>query len=450
MPGSTDEEAFAAATYRKVAWRLIPLLFSCYILAYLDRVNVGFAKLGMKEEPWFSDAVFATGSGIFFVGYFFFEVPGNLILHRVGARRWIARIMISWGLLSALCAASTSAGSFYTLRFLLGIAEAGFFPGIILYLTYWFPRERRARMVALFMTAITMAGVLGSPVSGWLLEAAEDWGGMKAWQWLFVVEGLPSVVVGCAVPFWLTDRPEEAAWLTGEEKRLLRSRLEAEERLKAEAGQRNHRVRDAFKSPQVWQCCLIYFGIIVGLYGASFWLPQIIETAFTRVKWQVGLYAAIPWACAAAGMVVAGRHSDRTGERRWHVALAALAGAAGFVVSGLPGLPPVLVMAALAVAVTGVMAAVSCFWALPTAVLSGSAAAAGIAWINSVGNLAGYLSPEMVAWLKARHDMSAALNGVGLMLAASAVLVLLNGRGLGVESGSGGGVTERASGGGGR
>ena len=425
----TDDEVFVDATYRKVAWRLMPLLFVCYILAYLDRVNVGFAKLGMKEEVWFSEAVFATGSGIFFVGYFLFEVPGNIILHRVGARRWIARIMISWGLLSALCAMSSSAASFYTLRFLLGIAEAGFFPGIILYLTYWFPRQHRARMVALFMTAITMAGVLGSPLSGWLLEVAEGWQGMKAWQWLYVLEGLPSVLVGCAVPFLLTDRPDQAEWLSEKEKQLLKARLEEEERMKAALGQSKHRVLDAFKSAQVWLFCLIYFGIIVGLYGASFWLPQIIENTFTKVKWQVGLYAAIPWACAAIGMVMVGRHSDRTGERRWHVALSALAGAAGFLVSGLPGLPAVLVMLALALAVTGVMSAVSCFWALPTAILSGSAAAAGIAWINSVGNLAGYLSPEMVAWLKARYDMSAALNGVAVILVISAVVVLMNRRG---------------------
>jgi MFS family permease len=429
MNAPLTDDASAAATYRKVAWRLIPLLFVCYILAYLDRVNVGFAKLSMKGEPWFSDAVFATGSGIFFIGYFLFEVPGNIILHRVGARRWIARIMVSWGLLSALCAMSSSVASFYTLRFLLGIAEAGFFPGIILYLTYWFPREHRARMVALFMTAITMAGVLGSPLSGWLLEVAEDWQGLKAWQWLFIVEGLPSVIVGCAVPFLLTDRPDQAGWLSADEKQLLQHRLQAEEQVKAGQGHRNHRTLDAFTSPQVWLCCLIYFGIIVGLYGASFWLPQIIENTFTKVKWQIGLYAAIPWACAAVGMVLVGRHSDRTGERRWHVALSALAAAAGFVISGLPGLPPVFVMLALAMAVTGVMAAVSCFWALPTAILSGSAAAAGIAWINSLGNLAGYLSPEMVAWLKTRYDMSAALNGIAVMLALSAGFVLLNRKG---------------------
>jgi sugar phosphate permease len=425
MPNSNAEAAFFAATYRKVAWRLIPFLFICYILAYLDRVNVGFAKLGMKVEPWFSDAVFATGSGIFFIGYFLFEVPGNIMLHRVGARLWIARIMIGWGVVSALMATCTSPISFYTMRFILGIAEAGFFPGIILYLTYWFPREHRARMVALFMTAIALAGVFGSPLSGWLLATAHDWLGLKAWQWLFIIEGLPSVLVGCTVPFLLTDRPAQATWLTIDEKRLLQSRLEADEQSKASEGHQNHSALDAFKSPQVWLCSLIYFGIVVGIYGASFWLPQIVKNTFSKNEWIVGLYSAIPWGCAAIGMVLVSRHSDHTGERRWHVGISALVAAAAFVVSGLPGVPPVWVMVALAIAITGVMSAAASFWALPTAILSGTAAAAGIALINSLGNLAGYASPEMVAWLKNRYDMSMALNGIAAMLVLSAVAVIL-------------------------
>ena len=425
MPKPDADAAFSAATYRKVAWRLIPFLFICYILAYLDRVNVGFAKLGMKVEPWFSEAVFATGSGIFFIGYFLFEVPGNIMLHRVGARLWIARIMIGWGVVSALMATCTSPVSFYTMRFILGIAEAGFFPGIILYLTYWFPREHRARMVALFMTAIALAGVFGSPLSGWLLETATNWLGLKSWQWLFIIEGLPSVIVGCTVPFLLTDRPSQAKWLTADEKHLLQSRLEADEQTKASEGHQNHRALDAFKSPQVWLCSLIYFGIVVGLYGASFWLPQIVENIFSKDKWIIGLYSAIPWGCAAVGMVLVSRHSDRTGERRWHVGISALVAAAAFVISGLPGVPAVWVMVALAIAITGVMSAAACFWALPTAILSGTAAAAGIALINSLGNLAGYVSPEMVAWLKTHYSMSMALNGIAAMLALSAAAVLL-------------------------
>jgi D-galactonate transporter len=424
---STDAHAseFESATYRKVTWRLIPLLFACYILAYLDRVNVGFAKLAMKQEPWFSEAVFATGAGIFFLGYFFFEVPGNILLHRLGARLWIARIMIGWGVMSALMACSSSAVSFYTLRFLLGVAEAGFFPGIILYLTYWYPREHRARMVALFMTAVAVAGVVGGPLSGWLLNVTQGWHGLHNWQWLFILEGIPTVLLGMAVPFLLADRPSRARWLTAEEKALLHRNLEVEEARKSAEGHRAHRVADAFASPRVWLCCAIYFGIIVGLYGASFWLPQIIKDSLTQDDAKVGLYSAVPWGCAAMGMVLVGRSSDRRGERRWHVGLSAATAAVAFAACAIPGIPPLVVLALLAVAITGVMSALACFWALPTAMLSGTAAAAGIAWINSVGNLAGYLSPEMIAWLKRHHGLGAALIGVGVMLALASVLVLI-------------------------
>ncbi|TDU72781.1 sugar phosphate permease [Prosthecobacter fusiformis] len=425
-PATTSLEE--AAVYRKVTWRLIPLLFTCYILAYIDRVNVGFAKLSLKAEPWFSDAVFATGAGIFFLGYFFFEVPGNIILHRVGARLWIARIMIGWGLMSGLMALSDSAASFYTLRFLLGVAEAGFFPGIILYLTYWYPRRLRARMVALFMTAIAMSGVIGGPLSGWLLKISDGWHGLAAWQWLFILEAIPTVLLGVAVPFLLADRPAKARWLTEAEKALLEGNLEADEKTKASEGHQAHRALDAFKSGKVWLCCAIYFGAIVGLYGTSFWLPQIIKDKLTQDDWQVGLYSAFPWGCAAIGMVLVGRHSDRTGERRWHIGISALVAAVAFVISGLPGLPPLAVLGVLAIAITGVMSTISCFWALPTAILSGTAAAAGIAWINSVGNLAGYLSPEMIAWLKERYDLQAALNGVGIALAIAGLLVIFGTR----------------------
>jgi MFS family permease len=414
------------AVYQKVTRRLMPVLFASYILAYLDRVNVGFAKLAMKQEPWFSDAVFATGAGIFFIGYFLFEVPGNIILHRVGARLWMARIMVSWGLLSGALALSNSAGSFYLLRFLLGVAEAGFFPGVILYLTYWYPQELRARMVALFMTAIALAGVIGGPFSGWLLRVTDGWYGLAAWQWLFLIEALPAVLLGLVLPWLLTDRPEQAKWLNQEEKQILTEKLALEEdgRRALAAGRHAHRVRDALAAPGVWLCCGIYFGLIVGLYGASFWLPQIMKDTLTQEDWMVGLLSAIPWAAAAAGMLLVGGHSDRTGERRWHVALSALAAAGAFALSGLPGLPPWLVLVLLAIAVTGVMSAIACFWALPTAMLSGRAAAAGIAWINSVGNLAGYASPEMIGWLKVNHSLMAALSGVALMLALAALLAL--------------------------
>ena len=431
MPAAPTAPATASATaeedrvYRKVSLRLIPLLFFCYILAYLDRANVGFAKLAMKAEPWFSDAVYATGAGIFFLGYFFFEVPGNVILHRVGARLWIARIMVTWGFVSSALALSNSAGTFYALRFLLGVAEAGFFPGIILYLTYWYPRRHRARMVALFMTAIAVSGVIGSPLSGWLLKVSDGWHGLRNWQWLFILEGIPTVLLGLAVPFLLTDRPAAVKWLTPAERELLEARLRDEEALKSAEGHRAHRIQDAFRSPRVWLCCAIYFGIVVGLYAVTFWLPQIIETKITANLLFVGAYTAIPWFCAAIGMVWVSHSSDRTGERRWHIGLSALTAAVFIALSGIPGLPPFVTLALLAIATTGVMSAIACFWALPTAVLSGVAAAAGIAWVNSVGNLAGYLSPEMIRWLKDHYDMTAAMCAVGFMLALSGLLVIL-------------------------
>lgn len=424
MHKRTEQTAAEAALYRKITWRLIPLLFVCYILAYIDRVNVGFAKLSMKSEPWFSEAVFATGAGIFFLGYFFFEVPGNMILHRVGARLWIARIMIGWGVVSTLMAWSHSAVSFYSLRFLLGVAEAGFFPGIILYLTYWFPSEHRARIVALFMTAIAVAGVVGGPLSGWILQTTDGWRGLHSWQWLFILEGIPTILMGISVPFLLTDRPATAKWLTDEEKALLTKHMEADAARKTAEGHHAHRLIDAFKSSRVWLCCAIYFGIVVGLYGSSFWLPQIIKDTLTKNDWMVGLYSAIPWAFAAVAMVIVGGHSDRTGERRFHIAVPLFIAAVAFAASGVPGLHPFVVLALLTIAIMGVMSAIACFWALPTAVLSGTAAAAGIAWINSVGNLAGYLSPEMVAWLKGHYNMMIALCGVAVMLIAAGLLVM--------------------------
>lgn len=411
--------------YRKVAFRLIPILFSCYILAYLDRVNVGFAKLAMREVPWFSDAVFATGAGIFFLGYFIFEVPANLILHRTGARLWISRIMISWGIISTLMAFSTSATSFYLLRFFLGVAEAGFFPGIILYLTYWFPREHRAHMTALFMTAVAAAGVLGSPCSGWILQVSDGWHGLRSWQWLFLLEGLPSVLLGLAVPLLLTDRPEHARWLTPTEKSFLLAQLDREQQRKLTAGEHAFSLKDAFRSRRIWICCLTQFTIVFGLYGASFWLPQIIHDTLTPIDWQIGLYAAFPWTCAALGMVWVCRHSDRTGERRLHVGLSALTAALAFAVSGISGLPGWARLLSFAVAVTGVLATTSCYWSFPTAILSGSAAAAGIAWINSVGNLAGLVAPELFRWMQSQHGLGAALLGLAAVQASAGFLALL-------------------------
>jgi len=401
------------ATYRKVTWRLLPLLFLCYVLAYLDRVNVGFAKLQMQTALGFSDTVYGIGAGVFFIGYFLFEVPSNLILERVGARIWIARIMVLWGILSAATMFVTGETTFYALRFALGVAEAGFFPGIILYLTYWYTRKHRARMVAGFMTAITLSGVIGGPVSGWILASFSGTAGLAGWQWLYLLEGLPSVVVGILVLWLLDDGPAKAKWLTEGERELLAGRLREEEELKIAEGAGHHRLLDAFRSGRMWLFSLIYFCVVMGLYGISFWLPQILSDTLTSDPWHIGLLTAVPWAASAVVMVLVGRHSDRTGERRWHTAIPAIVAGAAFAASAASGVSPVQNFLALTVATCGVMAAVSCFWSLPTSFLSGTAAAAGIAAINSIGNLAGYVSPFVVGRVR---------DSTGSMAAALAVL----------------------------
>ena len=383
-------------THRKVTRRLIPFLFLCYILAYLDRVNVGFARLQMQADLAFSDTAYGIGAGIFFIGYFFFEVPSNLLMRRVGARLWIARIMIVWGLVSAASMFVNSVASFYVIRFLLGVAEAGFFPGIIWYLTQWYTRAHRAQIIALFMTAIAVSGVVGGPLSGWILDAMDGVSGLRGWRWLYLLEGLPSVVVGFVVLRYLDDGPQTATWLTPDERALVQRRLAEDEERKQADGATAHRVGDAFRSGRVWACCAIYFGAVMGIYGVTFWLPQIVSETISRDTLTIGLVSTIPWGVAAVTMVLVGRHSDRTGERRWHIAIPAGVAAVFFVLSGLPALSGWAGVACLTVATAGVMAAASSFWVLPTAMLSGSAAAAGIAWINSVGNLSGYVSPYLL------------------------------------------------------
>lgn len=416
---------FEAQTYRKVTWRLLPFLFLCYILSYLDRVNVGFAKLQMQADLGFSDVIYGAGAGIFFIGYFVFEVPSNLLLQKFGARIWIARIMITWGLISASMMLIRDQSTFFLLRFLLGMAEAGFFPGIIYYLTLWYPRQYRSRMVALFMTAIALSNVIGGPLSGWILSFMTDVGGLRAWQWLFLLEGLPSIVVGGLTLLALTNGPQEATWLNEDEKRLLLQRLEQEEELKKIEGVQSHTLRDAFANYKVWLLCAVYFGMIMGLYGFGFWLPQIIKDSYTQNPWKIGLITVLPWGVAALLMVLAGRHSDRTGERRWHLALSCLLAFTGFFGCGLFGAQGVIGLVCITAATSGVMASLATFWAVPTALLSGAAAAAGIAWINSVGNLAGYVGPYAIGLVRDLfHAMPAGFLLLAVSSLASALIVL--------------------------
>ena len=417
VSASAAPDSFEVATYNKVGWRLIPFLLLCYVVAYLDRVNVGFAKLQMLQDLKFSETVYGLGAGIFFIGYFLFEVPSNVILHRVGARVWIARIMITWGVISAGMMFVESATSFYIMRFLLGVAEAGFFPGIILYLTYWYPAARRARMIALFMSAIALSGVIGGPLSGWIMQRFAGVNGLAGWQWLFILEGLPSVAVGIATFFYLDDRIDHAKWLTSDEKALLKRNIVIENNDKHELS-----VRAVFGEPRVWLMSLIYFTFVMGLYGVSFWLPTIIKGTGVKDALQIGLLTAIPYGSAVVAMILVSRSADRMRERRWHIAVPALFGAVGLVLSAVWGQNTVLAMTAMTLATMGILTTLPLFWSLPTSFLAGAGAAAGIALINSVGNLAGFVSPFLVGWLK---DMTQSTNAGMYMLAASMVFGVL-------------------------
>ncbi|MBN8744364.1 MAG: MFS transporter [Thiomonas arsenitoxydans] len=411
----------AEAVYRRIGWRIIPFLILCYFVAYLDRVNIGFAQLQMKGDLHFSDAVYGLGAGIFFLGYFLFEVPSNLILHRVGARVWIARIMITWGLISALTLFVTTPTQFYVMRFLLGVAEAGFFPGIILYLTYWYPAARRSQMTAWFMSAVPLSGLIGGPVSGWILHHFHGQHGWAGWQWLFVLEGLPAVVLGIVTLFYLDNGIKQAKWLNADEKNALQHALDQEAQTKPA-----HSALQGMADPRVWLMALIYFSVVIGLYGLSFWLPLLIKSTGVTDPLTIGWLVALPYGVSVVAMILVGRSSDKRHERRWHVAIPALIGAVGLVLSTLWSTDTTLAMVALTLATVGIMVVLPLFWALPNAFLAGTAAAAGIALINALGNLAGFFGPSIIGWVK---QATQSTNGGILVLAAfmvlCAVLVLL-------------------------
>jgi ACS family tartrate transporter-like MFS transporter len=384
------------AVMGKIARRLLPFLCVCYMAAFLDRVNVGFAHAQMVADLRFSEVVYGMGSGIFFIGYFLFEVPSNLILERVGARLWIARIMVLWGLISLAMMLVSRPAHFYLLRFLLGAAEAGFFPGIILYLTYWFPGAYRSRMIALFMTAPVLSSVIGSPVSGLLLQLNGTLG-LRGWQWLFVVEALPSILLGVAVFLRLPNGPRQARWLTAEERDWLEARLR-EDGPPIAAHQKLSLGR-TLTDGRVLVLCLVYFTNSLGGYGLDFFQPTLIQRAFAASPIAVGLLSAIPPLVAAVAMVAWGRRSDRKGERRWHFALAMIAAAGGLLLASLP-VPPWLALLAMALSVSGRWSAIAPFWGFGTTLLRGTALAGAIALINSVGNLGGFAGPSLMGWFK--------------------------------------------------
>ena len=400
--------------YKKITLRLIPFLFVAYLAAYLDRVNVGFAKLQMLSDLNFSETVYGLGAGIFFIGYFLFEVPSNILLEKIGPRIWIARIMVTWGVLSSCMVFISSETSYYVLRFLLGIAEAGFFPGIILYLTYWYPQDRRGRIVALFMSAIAFSGVLGSPLSGWIMEYFSGTYGLAGWKWIFLIEGLPSVLLGIVTFFYLDDSIQKAKWLSADEKSYLQSRLDVDAATKTHLP-----IAKVFTDVRVWLFSAIDFFIIMGLYGIGFWLPNIIKSAGVTDVFHNGLLSAIPYFVAAILMVLIGKNSDRTGERHWHLFVLTLLGAAGFWLTSMYSHHLVIVLLGITIAATGVFSSLALFWSLPTAYLAGSAAAAGIAMINSIGNLSGFVSPFVLGWIK---DSTGSLSDGLKFLAISIVI----------------------------
>ena len=418
-----DRDRARQSAIAKAMRRLIPFLCLCYAVNFLDRVNVGFAALAMNEDLGFTPSMFGAGAGIFFVGYILFEIPSNLALQRFGARIWIARIMISWGLIAAAMALVNSETSFYVMRFLLGVAEAGFFPGIILYLTYWFPARERARIVSLFMAAVPLATVIGGPLSGALLEL-HGLGGLKGWQWLFIVEALPAVLLGVIALKFLDDRPEDASWLSKKERQALSATLAAEAKATRKIGYAG--LGQALTRPRVLVLGLLYFCLVVGLYGIGFWMPQVIQT-FGLAPIRIGFLTAIPYFFAAIAMVIWGWHSDRTGERIWHVALPLLLAGAAFAWSAYTGALS-LTMVALTLATLGIYAAIGTFWSLPTAILTGTGAAAGLALVNSMGNLGGLAGPSIVGVIKqATGSFTAALLFLAGALLLAALIALLFG-----------------------
>ncbi|HEO1804905.1 MFS transporter [Acinetobacter baumannii] len=402
------------SAYRKIAFRLMPFLMLCYFCAYLDRVNVGFAKLQMMSDLQFSEAVYGLGAGIFFIGYFLCEVPSNIVLHKVGARRWIARIMITWGILSGCFAFVQTEWQFYTLRFLLGVAEAGLAPGLLLYLTYWFPSYRRARMTVLWFIAIPISGMIGGPLSGLIMDRMSGVHGWFGWQWMFVIEAIPTVLVGLLVLAVLKDSVQDANWLTQDEKNLVKQELAQDNQHK----EGHASVKEFIADKRLWLLAGIYFCVVMGQYAITFWLPTLIRNSGMSDNWHIGLLTSLPYMCAIVVMILAGRSGDHFQERRWHLIIPMCAGAIALTFATLFASNLTLSLICLCIAASGVLTASSLFWMLPTNFLGGVSAAAGIAAVNSFANLAGFCSPYLIGWITTNTGS----NAIGMFL-ITAVLI---------------------------
>ncbi|HAV4443103.1 TPA: MFS transporter [Acinetobacter baumannii] len=402
------------SAYRKIAFRLMPFLMLCYFCAYLDRVNVGFAKLQMMSDLQFSEAVYGLGAGIFFIGYFLCEVPSNIVLHKVGARRWIARIMITWGILSGCFAFVQTEWQFYTLRFLLGVAEAGLAPGLLLYLTYWFPSYRRARMTVLWFIAIPISGMIGGPLSGLIMDRMSGVHGWFGWQWMFVIEAIPTVIVGLLVLAVLKDSVQDANWLTQDEKNLVKQELAQDNQHK----EGHASVKEFIADKRLWLLAGIYFCVVMGQYAITFWLPTLIRNSGISDNWHIGLLTSLPYMCAIVVMILAGRSGDHFQERRWHLIIPMCAGAIALTFATLFASNLTLSLICLCIAASGVLTASSLFWMLPTNFWGGVSAAAGIAAVNSFANLAGFCSPYLIGWITTNTGS----NAIGMFL-ITAVLI---------------------------
>lgn len=415
--------------YKKITTRLIPFLILCYFFAYLDRVNVGFAKLHMQDALGFSNTVYGLGAGIFFIGYFIFELPSNLLMQKFGPRFWIARIMVTWAALSAAMMFVTTPTSFYVLRFLLGVAEAGFFPGIVFYLTLWFPSWRSARTLGLFILVTPLSTIIGSPLSGLILKLFEDVGGLHNWQWLFLIEAIPSFILAFVVLRYLDNDVKSAKWLTDAEKDIVIRDLakDLDNKRLANNGKIDGSLKSMLRNPYVWLLSLIFFCFNIGYYGINFWLPSIIKTSGVNDDFLIGLLAALPYVFGAAVMVWNSRHSDLKQERRWHIAIPAIIGCIGLVLSAYCSGSTFWMMAWICLAMCGTLALIPTYISLPGAILSGTAAAAGIAVVNSIGNLAGFFGPTVLGWLKdqtGRTDMGLYILAGFILLCAPLIFTI--------------------------
>jgi MFS transporter, ACS family, tartrate transporter len=405
-------------------WRLMPFLFLLYIVAYLDRINVSFAVLQMRGQLGLSDRVYGRAAGMFFAGYFFFQLPSNLVLEKFGVRRWISGLMITWGVISCLMIFIQGPVSFYAMRFLLGSAEAGFFPGMILYMKRWFPANARARAVAWFMTANPLAGIVGSPISGALLGLSGK--GLSGWQWMFLMEGIPAIFLGASVFWALSDCPRDASWLKGEERDWLLERLALEQQ--AESSLKKDNLWAVLVSPRIWMLSVVYFGVSTTMYGVTLWLPSVIRSLSGLSYFLTGLVSALPFVVTAVAMVLVGMSSDRTGERRWHTAVPAFLGALALAAAGY-GSSTVVVVTCIGLGLVCAESMVGPFWAMATSRMAGLSAAAGIAVINSLANLGGYFGPDIIGFFrKATGGFRGGLLAIGATLALSGGIALIVGR----------------------